>query len=63
MEKLLERKDVKKENRWAVETIYKNDNEYKKDVEKVKKEFPIIKKLVDKFLDSKEDFYNLITNT
>ena len=39
MEKLLERKDVKKENRWAVETIYKNDNEYKKDVEKVKKNF------------------------
>lgn len=59
MDKLLERKDINKEDTWAVETLYKNDNEFNEDIEKVKKELPVLEKKVKKFLDSKEDFKEL----
>ena len=59
MDKLLERKDIKKEDTWAVETVYNDDNEFKKDFEKVKLELPRLQEYVDKFLDSKENFKKL----
>lgn len=59
MDKLLERKDINKEDTWAIETVYKDDNEFKKDFDKVKSELPKLQEYVDKFLDSKEDFKKL----
>ena len=59
MDKLLERKDINKEDTWAIETVYKDDNEFKKDFDKVKSELPKLQEYVDKFLDSKENFKKL----
>ena len=59
MDKLLERKDINKEDTWAIETVYKDDHEFKKDFDKVKSELPKLQEYVDKFLDSKEDFKKL----
>jgi len=59
MGKLRERKEIKEVDKWAVETVYKNDEEFKKDFGKVKLELKKLKEYVDKFLDSKEDFKKL----
>lgn len=59
MDKLLERKDINKEDTWAIETVYKDDNEYENDLDKLKKELPILEEKVKRFLDSKEDFKEL----
>ncbi|MBQ6477053.1 MAG: oligoendopeptidase F [Bacilli bacterium] len=59
MNKLLERKDINNNDKWAIETIYKSDDEFEKDFLKAQKELEKYKKYVKKFLDSKEDFKDL----
>ena len=59
MGKLLERKDIKKEDTWAIETVYKDDKAYEEDFIKLTKELPVLAEKVKKFLDSKEDFKEL----
>ena len=56
MDKLKERSEVSASDKWQIEKIYKNIEEFNKDYTWVEESFNTLKQLVKKFLNSKEDF-------
>ena len=56
MDKLKERSEVSASDKWQIEKIYKNIEEFNKDYTWVEESFNTLKQLVEKFLHSKEDF-------
>ena len=56
MDKLKERSEVSASDKWQIEKIYKNIEEFNKDYTWVEESFNTLKQVVKKFLNSKEDF-------
>ena len=54
MDKLKERSEVSASDKWQIEKIYKNIEEFNKDYTWVEESFNTLKQLVKKFLNSKK---------
>ena len=60
MEKIKSRNEIDKKYKWNIEDIYKDWNEWQKDVEKMKELMKEIPQYEDKIENSREDFVKLI---
>lgn len=50
------RSEINKEDKWDLSLIYKNDQEFKKDLEEANKEIEYLKKMLSIFLDTSSNF-------
>ncbi len=60
MEKLLERNEVLEENKWDLESIYKDDSSLKKDYEQVKIKISELEKRQKTFLETSKNFLDFL---
>ncbi len=60
MEKLLERNEVLEENKWDLESIYKDDSSLKKDYEQVKIKISELEKKQKTFLETSKNFLDFL---
>lgn len=60
MEKLLDRSDVRSEDKWDVLSVYKNIEEWEKDASKCQELIEILSSKKDTFLNSSKDFKEFI---
>ena len=58
MDKIKKRSEISSVDKWNIELVYKDEDEFNNDLEKIKKEIDKLISLLENFTSSSEDFKN-----